>query len=443
MGMLRKSFSTREGGSSQPSYQPRIDTMLPSEKKKNARRAIGKAWAKWMHIEAVAGHKADSPYFSATIKETQRWGKHLYIVVQSLKVTSLRDYNIVVLASEGVQSPTGREINGVYLDATEAYIKKQFAKFKLEWPNYGVTLMCDSWTGPTNMSLINFMIYSNGVMFFHKSVDATGKSQDADFIFKEMVNVLKELGLQHVVQIITDNGANYRLSNPIRDWMEHGRSNAPPLLDEDATDKQLEGINLRESIVSWSEDTVGDTHIGKRKHQTTLTKKKGKRQKKVDATVVSSDASTDEDGNKSPPSKGDDGGNTTGAVHTLQPPPSPIRFTVFLFLIFPPISHFVANPHPPSTVHSGFAPYRARAHQSAPPRGPPLLLSVAGAHVLAARTSSSTFVELASAQRQLEADLARAARLTDTAEAELRAALERRSQEAAIAMELSTKAPRT
>ncbi|TVU08732.1 hypothetical protein EJB05_42144, partial [Eragrostis curvula] len=107
MGMLRKSFSTREGGSSQPTYQPRIDTVLPSEKKKNARRTMGKAWAKWMHIEAVAGHKADSPYFSAAIKETQRWGKHFYIVVQSLKVTSLRDSNFVVLAGEDVRSPTG------------------------------------------------------------------------------------------------------------------------------------------------------------------------------------------------------------------------------------------------------------------------------------------------------------------------------------------------
>ncbi|TVU01095.1 hypothetical protein EJB05_53453, partial [Eragrostis curvula] len=130
-------------------------------------------------------------------------------------------------------------------------------------------------------------------------------------------------------------------SNPIQDWMEHGRSNAAPLLDEEVTDsdtpipsalvlqetKQLEGITVGESIVAWAEDTVGDTHIGKRKHQTTTTKRKGKKQKRVDASVVASDASTDEDGNKSPPSEGDDGGNTTGAVHTSQPPPSPIHFT--------------------------------------------------------------------------------------------------------------------
>ena len=44
---------------------------------------------------------------------------------------------------------------------------------------YGVTIMCDSWTGPTGMSIINFMVYSNGCMFFHKSIDASGHKQSA------------------------------------------------------------------------------------------------------------------------------------------------------------------------------------------------------------------------------------------------------------------------
>ncbi|TVU06934.1 hypothetical protein EJB05_46970, partial [Eragrostis curvula] len=146
IGFLKRTTSKKGkgGGSSELTYQPRIDVVLPSEKSKNARRAIGKAWAKWMHIEAIAGNKADNPYFNASIKETQR---------------SLTN------CCEGVQSPTGREINGIYLDATEADIKKQFDKFKLEWKSYGVTLMCDSWTGPTKMSIINFMVYCSGGNF--------------------------------------------------------------------------------------------------------------------------------------------------------------------------------------------------------------------------------------------------------------------------------------
>jgi hypothetical protein len=63
-------------------------------------------------------------------------------------------------------------------------VKKQFDRFKKDWDEYGVTIMCDSWTGPTSMSVINFLIYCNGIMFFHKSIDATGQSQDANFVLK-------------------------------------------------------------------------------------------------------------------------------------------------------------------------------------------------------------------------------------------------------------------
>jgi hypothetical protein len=62
--------------------------------------------------------------------------------------------------------PTGREIDGTYLDSNEEKIKKHFQKFKEEWPRHGITLMCDSWTGLMGMSIINFMVYYNGVMFF-------------------------------------------------------------------------------------------------------------------------------------------------------------------------------------------------------------------------------------------------------------------------------------
>ena len=54
-----------------------------------------------------------------------------------------------MFVGEGIAVPTGREIDGTYLDANEEDLKKEFAKFKVDWPTYGVTIMCDSWTGPT------------------------------------------------------------------------------------------------------------------------------------------------------------------------------------------------------------------------------------------------------------------------------------------------------
>jgi hypothetical protein len=85
-------------------------------------------------------------------------------------------------ADEGIAPPTGRDIDGKYLDMNEKDLKDRYAKFQNDWPIFGVSLMCDSWIGPTRMSVINFLIYCNGVTWFHKSIDATGKCQDSDYL---------------------------------------------------------------------------------------------------------------------------------------------------------------------------------------------------------------------------------------------------------------------
>jgi hypothetical protein len=89
----------------------------------------------------------------------------------------------------------------------------------------------------------------------------------------------------------------YDAQNPIREWMEHGRSNADPLLDEEDTQsdnpilssivmegdysRTLQRITSKSSLVDWADETVGDTHIGKHKQKTMTKKGKGKKPKRV------------------------------------------------------------------------------------------------------------------------------------------------------------------
>ena len=55
------------------------------------------------------------------------------------------------------------------------------------------------------------MIFCNGRMFFHKTMDATSHKQDAEFIYDCIEEVVvKDVGEKCVVQIVTDNGANYK-----------------------------------------------------------------------------------------------------------------------------------------------------------------------------------------------------------------------------------------
>ncbi|CAN6353633.1 unnamed protein product [Urochloa humidicola] len=90
-------------------------------------------------------------------------------------------------------------------------LKAHMEEYKENWGQYGVTVMCDSWTGPTKMCIINFMIFCNGRMFFHKTINATGHVQNAEFIYDCIRKVvIDEVGKEFVVQIVTDNGSNYK-----------------------------------------------------------------------------------------------------------------------------------------------------------------------------------------------------------------------------------------
>jgi hypothetical protein len=79
--------------------------------------------------------------------------------------------------------PTGRETYGANLVSNEEDIKNQLAKFKEEWPTHGVIIMCNLWTGTIGINIINFMVYYNGIMLFHISVDWTRHIKDTYFIY--------------------------------------------------------------------------------------------------------------------------------------------------------------------------------------------------------------------------------------------------------------------
>ena len=87
----------------------------------------------------------------------------------------------------------------------KAYVNQQREK----WKTYGCTIMSDGWTGPTRLSIINFMVYSKGSTVFLKSVDASNKIKDHKYIYKLLKNVIKEVGVDNVVQIVIENGSTF------------------------------------------------------------------------------------------------------------------------------------------------------------------------------------------------------------------------------------------
>ena len=57
---------------------------------------------------------------------------------------------------------------------------------------------------------MNFLVNSPKGTIFLKSIDASHISKTADKIFKMIDDVVEEVGEENVVQVVTDNAANYK-----------------------------------------------------------------------------------------------------------------------------------------------------------------------------------------------------------------------------------------
>ena len=108
-----------------------------------------------------------------------------------------------------IEAPSPYEIKNKYLDMEykdmEDYVNLQREK----WKTYGCTIICDGWTSPTKLSIINFMVYYKGSTLFLKFVDASNNIKDNKYIYGLLKDVIKEVGKANVVQIVTDNGSTF------------------------------------------------------------------------------------------------------------------------------------------------------------------------------------------------------------------------------------------
>jgi hypothetical protein len=139
----------------------------------------------------------------------------------------------------------------------------------------------------------------------------------------------------------------YDSQNPIQNWMEHGRSNEYPLLDEEDTQsdtpipsriatedddsRTLQRITCKSSLIDWTDEIVGDTHIGKHKQKTMIKKGKGKKQKRVfgsdEETPSPGQSSKYQESNLSSSTTDSDNGGDGGSQYCIEPSGEGTQFT--------------------------------------------------------------------------------------------------------------------
>lgn len=109
----------------------------------------------------------------------------------------------------GYVPPTVNRLRGPLLEAEVATFEEMRKKHENKWSMDGCTLMSDGWTDQKGRTIINFLVNSAAGSFYLYSIDASSSEKTAEFIARTLDDAMQNVGVKNVVQICTDNAANY------------------------------------------------------------------------------------------------------------------------------------------------------------------------------------------------------------------------------------------
>jgi hypothetical protein len=116
---------------------------------------------------------------------------------------------------KNLKPPSYHEIRVKYLKLEVQRTMNLVAEFKEEWKKTGCTIMSDAWTDRKRRSICNFLVNSPKGTVFLASVDTSDISKTADKVFAMLDDVVEIVGEDNVVQIVTDNAANYKAAGDL------------------------------------------------------------------------------------------------------------------------------------------------------------------------------------------------------------------------------------
>jgi hypothetical protein len=150
---------------------------------------------------------------------SMQWALFFYECGIPFNVASSRQFQIAIEAScqygPGYKPPSPYELREPLLRDCVKETKLLRKQHEVAWKEYGCTLMSDGWSDRRGRHLINFLVNSPAGTYFLESVDASAECQDARMIADLLEQRIVDVGINNVVQVVTDNGANYKAAGRI------------------------------------------------------------------------------------------------------------------------------------------------------------------------------------------------------------------------------------
>jgi hypothetical protein len=115
----------------------------------------------------------------------------------------------------GYRGPSYYEARVPWLERAVKRTSTLRAKHEETWKEYGCLIMSDGWTDIRQRHLINFLANSPAQTYFLGSVDASSEIANANMLADLLEKQIMKVGKEHVVQVITDNGVNFKAAGMI------------------------------------------------------------------------------------------------------------------------------------------------------------------------------------------------------------------------------------
>nr|XP_020199817.1 uncharacterized protein LOC109785632 [Aegilops tauschii subsp. strangulata] len=107
-------------------------------------------------------------------------------------------------------SPTYHQVREPLLERAKMWTDNLKGKHEVAWKEYGCSLMSDGWTDMTGRHLINLLVNSPEGTFFLGTANVSFEIVDANLVAKLLSEQIDAISLELVVQVVSDNGSNYK-----------------------------------------------------------------------------------------------------------------------------------------------------------------------------------------------------------------------------------------
>ncbi|XP_071734865.1 uncharacterized protein [Rutidosis leptorrhynchoides] len=106
------------------------------------------------------------------------------------------------------KGPTRYQLGETLLKKELERTKTRMKIYEDEWKTNGCSIMTDGWTDTKKRTILNLCVNSKSGTVFLSSKESSDESHTGDHIYQYVEGCIQQVGLENIVQVVTDNDTN-------------------------------------------------------------------------------------------------------------------------------------------------------------------------------------------------------------------------------------------